>query len=322
MATASCRPTGRRRAEGRRDMMIDRRGLLAAGAGLALAPSFAQAQAPTSHRVAVGGLEAFIVTDGSVVRADATQGFVLNATPAQVAATMQAAGMQGTALENPFNVTVVRTPRGLVMLDVGRGAPGSTMLANMRAAGLDPAQVILVVHTHFHGDHIGGLTDANGQALFPGVPVLVPEREWAFWTDAGEESRASEARRPGFATVRQKFAPYRDRVQTFAPGATVAPGITAIATNGHSPGHASFMIADGRDQLLVIGDAVNAPAFFMANPEWHPVFDMDAAMAVETRRRLLDQAATDRIPVVGYHFPMPATGRVERAGSSYRLVPA
>lgn len=303
-------------------MMIDRRGLLAAGVGLALAPSLAQAQAPTSHRVAVGGLEAFIVTDGSVVRADATQGFVLNATPAQVSAAMQAAGMQGTALDNPFNVTVVRTPRGLVMLDVGRGAPGSTMLANMRAAGLDPAQVILVVHTHFHGDHIGGLTDAQGQALFPGVPVLVPEREWAYWTDAGEESRAPEGRRPGFANVRQKFAPYRDRVQTFAPGAQVAPGITAIATNGHSPGHASFMIADGRDQLLVIGDAVNAPAFFMANPEWHPVFDMDAAMAVETRRRLLDQAATDRVPVVGYHFPMPATGRVERAGSSYRLVPA
>lgn len=307
-------------------MIIDRRGLMAAGAGLALAPSLAPSQAlaqsPAFHRVAVGGLEAFIVTDGSVVRADATQGFVLNATPAQVAAAMQAAGMQGTALDNPFNVTVVKTPRGLIMLDVGRGAPGSQMLANMRAAGLDPAQVILVVHTHFHGDHIGGLTDAQGRAVFPGVPVLVPEREWAYWTDAGEESRAPEGRRPGFANVRQKFAPYRDRVQTFAPGATVAPGITAIATNGHSPGHASFMIADGRDQLLVIGDAVNAPAFFMANPEWHPVFDMDAAMAVQTRRRLLDQAATDRIPVVGYHFPMPATGRVERAGTSFRLVPA
>lgn len=306
-------------------MTIDRRGLLAAGAGLALAPKMAFAQAPAFHRVAVGGLEAFIVTDGSVVRADATQGFVLNATPAQVTAAMQAAGMQGTALNNPFNVTVVKTPRGLVMLDVGRGAPGpqgSRMLENMRAAGLDPAQVVLIAHTHFHGDHIGGLTDASGQPLFPNVPVVVPEREWAFWTDAGEESRAEAGRRPGFANVRTRFAPYQGRIGFFQPGAEIAPGIRAVGTQGHSPGHCSFLVADGRDQLLVIGDAVNAPAFFMANPEWHPVFDMDATMAVETRKRLLDQAATDRIPVVGYHFPMPATGRVERAGTGYRLVPS
>jgi glyoxylase-like metal-dependent hydrolase (beta-lactamase superfamily II) len=308
---------------------ITRRTALAAGAGLAAlplaagtGPAQAQGTGPAFHRVAVGGLEAFVVTDGIAVRPDATQGFVTNATPQQVAAAMQAAGMPGTALNNPFNVTVVKTPRGLVMLDVGRGAPGSQMLANMRAAGLDPAQVVLIVHTHFHGDHIGGLTDASGQAVFPNVPVLVPEREWAFWTDAGEESRSPEGRRPAFANVRQKFAPYQGRVTTFRAGAEVAPGITSLATEGHSPGHVSFLVADGNQQLLVIGDAVNNPAFFMTNPEWVPVFDMDPAMAVETRKRLLDRAATDRLQVVGYHFPMPATGRVERAGTSYRLVPA
>jgi glyoxylase-like metal-dependent hydrolase (beta-lactamase superfamily II) len=307
---------------------ITRRAALAAGAGLAATPllggrqAAAQAAAPAFHRVALGGLEAVIVTDGIAVRPDATQGFVTNATPAQVAAAMQTAGMQGTALNNPFNVTVVKTPRGLVMLDVGRGVQGSQMIANMRAAGLDPAQVVLIVHSHFHGDHIGGLTDASGQAAFPNVPVMVPEREWAFWTDAGEESRANEARRPGFANVRAKFAPYRDRVTTFRPGAEVAPGITALGTEGHSPGHVSFLVADGGAQLLVIGDVVNAPAFFMVNPEWVPIFDMDPPLAVEARKRLLDRAATDRLQVVGYHFPMPATGRVERAGTGYRLVPA
>jgi glyoxylase-like metal-dependent hydrolase (beta-lactamase superfamily II) len=302
---------------------LTRRAALAAGAGLALAPQLAAAQgAPAFHRVPIGALEAIVVTDGIAVRPDATQGFVMNATPQQVAAAMQAGGMQGPALDNPFNVTVIRTPRGLVMLDVGRGIQGSTLLANMRAAGLDPAQVILVAHTHFHGDHIGGLTDAGGQPLFPNVPVLVPEKEWAFWTDAGEESRADAGRRPAFAMVRNKFAPYQGRVTTFRPGAEIAPGITSIATEGHSPGHVSFMVADGNAQLLVIGDAVNNPAFFMANPEWIPVFDMDPQLAIETRKRLLDRAATDRVPVIGYHFPMPATGRVERAGTGYRLVPA
>ncbi len=102
----------------------------------------------------------------------------------------------------------------------------------------------------------------------------------------------------------------------------MAPGITAVASNGHSPGHTSFLVADGSAQLLVIGDAVTTPALFMANPEWYPVFDMDPAKAIATRRAMLDRAATDRIQVVGYHFPFPATGRVERAALGYRLVPA
>ena len=308
---------------------MHRRTLLATGLGAAALatarPGFAQAPAPTHHRMTVGGLETFIISDGVAVRPDATQGLVVNATPEQVRGVMTAAGMQGTALPNPFNITVVRTSAGLVALDAGRGALGGAqaggLVANIRALGLDPAQVVIVAHTHFHGDHIGGLVDGAGQPVFPNARIMVPEREWAFWTDAGEESRATEARRPGFANARNRFAPYQAKVERFAPGAAVAPGITAMATNGHSPGHTSFLIADGNQQVIVIGDAVTTPLFFLAHPEWFPVFDMDPPMAVETRRRLLDMAANDRIPVIGYHFDLPATGRVERAGSGYRLVP-
>ncbi|MGG5808982.1 MBL fold metallo-hydrolase [Falsiroseomonas sp. CW058] len=313
-------------------MMMDRRTILAAGAAAMAAPRVAAAQGstqggnPASHRIAVGGLEAFVVTDGQVARADVTQGVVANATAEQVRGALAAAGIQGTAMPNPFNITIVRTPRGLVALDAGRGAVGGQqaggVVANMRAIGLDPAQVVLVAHTHFHGDHIGGLVDAAGAPVFPNAEIAVPEREWSFWTDAGEESRAAENRRPNFANVRNRFAPYQAKVTRFAPGTQVAPGITAVASPGHSPGHSSFLVADGSQQLLVIGDAITTPAFFMANPEWYPFFDMDPPMAVETRKRLLDRAATDRIPVVGYHFDMPATGRVERAGSGYRLVPS
>ncbi len=280
---------------------------------------------PAFHRFRVGALTVTVVTDGSNVRGDVRQGLVVNASGEQVTTAMQAAGIPGTAMRNPYNVTFVETPRGLVAFDVGTGGVGAetgALPANMRAAGLDPAQVALIVHTHFHGDHIGGLATNEGAALFPQARIAVPEREWAFWTDAGEESRAAEGRRPGFALVRRRFAPYAARIERFAPGAEVAPGIHAVATNGHSPGHTSYLIADGREQVLVIGDAVTTPAFFMANPSWYPVFDMDPTMAVETRQRLLDRAATERMPVIGYHFDMPATGRVERAGTGYRLVPS
>ena len=144
----------------------------------------------------------------------------------------------------------------------------------------------------------------------------------SFWNDPAEESRATEARRPGFANVRRRFAPYQGRVSSFAPGAEVAPGVTAVPTPGHSPGHTSFLVSDGNAQVLILGDCVLAPALFVANPDWIPGFDMDVQTALETRKGILDRAATDRIPVIGYHFPMPATGRVERAGNGYRLVPA
>jgi glyoxylase-like metal-dependent hydrolase (beta-lactamase superfamily II) len=278
------------------------------------------------HRVKVGALEAFVVNDGHNVRADATQGFAVNAEPAQVAEAMRAAGLTPPALQNPYNVTVLRTPRGLVMFDAGTGGMSGPETgkapARMRAAGLDPAQVVLIVQTHFHPDHIAGLASAEGAVNFPNAAIAVPEREWSFWNDASEESRVAAARRPNFALVRNRFAPYRAKITTYAPGAQVAPGITAVATPGHSPGHSSLLIADGNEQLMVLGDAVHSPALFLANPEWRLVFDMDQAQAVETRKRLLDRLATDRIQVIGYHFPMPATGRVERAGTGYRLVPA
>jgi glyoxylase-like metal-dependent hydrolase (beta-lactamase superfamily II) len=306
--------------------LLNRRGLLATGAGALLAPAIGHAQGvvttPAFHHVTVGGLRATIVNDGAVVRPDVTQGFIPNATPDQVTAALRAGGVvEGTALSNPYNVTFIRTPQGLVALDIGTGS-SPAMVTNMRAAGLDPADVVLIAHTHFHGDHIGGLLNADGSPAFPNAAVTVPEGEWAFWNDAGEESRASAMRKPGFANVRRRFAPYAARLTRFAPGAAVAPGITSLPTFGHSPGHVSFLVADGGQQLLVLGDAVTTPLFFLVNPEWYPNLDMDPAASVATRKRVLDQAATDRLPVVGYHFPMPATGRVERAGGGYRLVTA
>ena len=319
--------------------MPNRRDVLLGAAALATAPGVLAAQqpapqgaapaappAPRFHRMTVGSLPVAIVQDGSNRRPDATQGFIPGVSAEAVSAALAAAGTPGPALDNPYNQTVVQTRAGLVLIDTGfgQGAPPGTgqMPAAIRAAGFDPAAISVVVVSHFHGDHVGGLLAPDGTAAFPNAAIKVPEAEWVFWNDAGEESRASEARKPGFANARRRFAPYAEKVERFRPGTEVAPSVTAVDTRGHSPGHTSFLVSDGNAQCLVIGDAITTPALFMANPEWYPTFDMDPAQAVDTRKRLLERAAAERMPVIGYHFPFPTTGRVERAGTGYRLVPS
>ncbi len=201
---------------------MQRRDVLTMAAAAALLPAIGAAQgtagaAPAPfHKLTVGGIAVTVLHDGMNRRADATQGFVIDVPAASVTAALQAGGIGGPGLDNPYNPTAVQTSAGLVLIGTGfgQGAPAGIggLLASMRAAGLDPAAVAMVMFTHFHGDHVGGLLLPDGTAAFPRAAIKVPEAEWAYWNDAGEESRSPEGRRPGFANARRRFAPYADRV--------------------------------------------------------------------------------------------------------------
>jgi len=298
-----------------------------AGLPVGAAASVPQAgrQAPSFFRFKVGEIEVTTVFEGVARRPDPAQGFVRNAEPAAVEAALRDAFLPTEFLEIPFTVTAVNTGGRLVLIDAGTGgqlAPTAREGArNMEAAGIDPGAVTDVVFSHFHPDHIAGLTTAEGAAVFPNARIHVPEPEWAHWMDDAVMSRAPEGAQGVFRMSRAKFGPYEGRIERYAPGADLMPGLSTVAAFGHTPGHTAMRVHSGDAQLMVLGDLANHPALFVRNPDWQVQFDMDGAAAAATRRRVLDMVAADRIPVVGYHFPFPAVGHVRAEGTGYALVP-
>jgi glyoxylase-like metal-dependent hydrolase (beta-lactamase superfamily II) len=287
------------------------------------AASAATAQAPGFYRFKVGEIEVTAVYDGFANRP--LEGFVRNAELADVKKAMAEAFLPENALPISFTTLVLRTGGRLVVLDTGNGDNGAPTsgrwLANFRAAGFDPAQVNTIVISHFHGDHIGGIRLKDGTAVFPNAEIMVPEPEWAFWTDDAKMGAAPDAMKPAFNNVRRVFGPIMKDVKRYEAGKEVVPGLTSVAAYGHTPGHMAFMLASGTGKLMVVSDITNHPALFVRNPNWAAVFDMDAEAARATRIRMLDMAAAERAQVSFYHAPFPATGHIAKAADGYRFVP-
>jgi glyoxylase-like metal-dependent hydrolase (beta-lactamase superfamily II) len=156
-----------------------------------------------------------------------------------------------------------------------------------------------------------------GAGTYANAEIAVPGSEWDFWMDDARMNAAPEAARGGFAAARRVFQPIAKDVRRFDWGKEVAPGITAIKSDGHTVGHTSFVVSSGNKSLMIVGDASNDPRLFARNPEWHLMFDTDKPLAVATRKRLLDMAAAEKMPLVFYHAAFPATGYVSKNATGY-----
>lgn len=280
-------------------------------------------QAPGFYRYKIGDLTVTAINDGFSNRS--VEGFIKNAELADVQAALEQAFLPRDAFNVTFTSLAVQNGDNLTLIDTGNGDSGAptsgTWMANFKAAGFDPADVSTVVFSHFHGDHINGFRLKDGSTVFANAQVLVPEAEWSFWMDDSRMNAAPEQARANFHNVRRVFGPIADKVERFAPGTEVVPGLTAVAAPGHTPGHTVFTLSSGDGRLMVMSDTTNHPALFVRNPDWSASFDMDGPQAVETRRKLLDRAAADRMQVAFYHAPFPATGHIARDGSGFQFVP-
>jgi glyoxylase-like metal-dependent hydrolase (beta-lactamase superfamily II) len=297
-----------------------------------LAPSHAAApvadkQAAGIYRYKVGSFEITVLNDGAN-RMQLPADLVANASKDQVNSALAAAFMDKDVFVGPYNPIVVNTGQKLVLIDTGTGegafaaSKGATglLLANMAVAGIDPKAIDTVIISHYHGDHVNGLLRADNSLAFPNAEILVGAEEHKFWMDDGQMSRATKGRMEDlFKNNRRVFSgEVAKRVRTYEWDKEVVPGVTAVGTPGHSPGHTSFVVSSGSSKVFVQSDLTHVPYLFVRNPGWHAFYDQDAAMAEATRRKALDMLAAEKMMVQGFHFPFPAQAYIEKTSTGYR----
>ena len=277
---------------------------------------------PTHYRFKLGGFEITTIWDGAVQLKGPHPIFGQNVPEADVQALARENFLPPADFEISFAPVIVNTGKELVLFDTGNGAgrrpnAGRTA-ATLAKAGYSAEQIDVVVLTHFHPDHIGGMTE-DGKPTFPNARYVTGEAEYNFWSP--KEMAEGKLARVG-KLVQANVVPFADKMTFVKPDGAVASGITAVGAFGHTPGHMAYHFDSEGRRLLLWADSTNHYVASLQRPDWHVRFDMDKQAAADTRKTILGMAAAEKIPCTGYHMPFPSVGYVDNRAGAYHWVPA
>jgi glyoxylase-like metal-dependent hydrolase (beta-lactamase superfamily II) len=303
---------------------LSRRGVLKLGAaGLASVASVGAAlPARAIGKLAAGDGELVTVSDGHL---QLPIGYAFPDVPQdELSQLLSVNDLPLDMVRSDCNVTILKRGDRVLIFDVGSGPnfmpTAGMLLDNLAEAGVDPGDVTDVIFTHAHPDHLWGVTDDFDELVFPNADYRMSQAEWDFWSSPDTLAAMPEDRKSFVVGAQNRFAAIEERVAFFKPGDEVAAGVEAVDTPGHTPGHVSFMVHGGGEPVLIAGDAITNSVVSFAKPDWPTGSDQDPALGAKTRAALLDRMATDRARIIGYHFPHPGAGTVERKDGAYRFV--
>lgn len=276
------------------------------------------------YRFNIGDFNATIVSDGELTFESCTSEFP-EAPVAEVSKLLDREFLPNAPLVLQENALVLDTGKRVILFDTGFGevplfgTASGQLPKNLLKAGIKPEDIDTVILTHIHPDHAWGLTNAEGRKTFPNAEVFVSKTDFDFWTD---EAKVNDENMGAFVQgARKAILPYKDRLTLIEKNGEFLPGISALSFPGHTLGHTSYLIQSGGQAFLNLGDICHHYALLFPNPRWKYKWDIDADMAVQSRLKCFDMAASEKLTLLGFHFPFPGIGGIQREGQGFRYVP-
>jgi glyoxylase-like metal-dependent hydrolase (beta-lactamase superfamily II) len=312
---------------------VSRRSLLALSAGLGASTMFgssALARAPKLgtepayfYRFNLGGAEVTAVSDGPLALGD-PKGTFTGVPEDELRKMLSDNFLAPDSVVLEQNSPIVNTGDKLVLFDTGLGTAkgfGPTtgrQQKSMAEAGIKPEDIDAVVFSHAHIDHIGGVVDEHDKVLFPNAQFYIAQSDFDYWTD---ESKMGGQWKDFVVHARKNLLPVRDRLVFYKDGQEFLPGIQALAAPGHTVGHHIFMISSEGKSFAYLGDLSHHPVLLMEKPRMEFSYDTDPKQAAESRVRMLDMLAANRIAVLSYHYPWPGIGHVVKTAEGFHFIP-
>lgn len=298
--------------------------LIGAAAAHAAAPVQSE-QAPGFYRQQVGDAVVTAVYDGYLDLDPKTlSGMTQQQIQVHIAKLFQA---KNSTVQTAVNAYLVHTKDNLVLIDSGSsdcfGPTVGRLVDNIKLAGYNPADIDTVLLTHLHPDHACGITTPEGKPAFPNATIWADRKDADFWLNQSSASRLPASQHVFLKMAHAAVAPYaaQGRFKTFTGSDTIVPGVTVVPSNGHTPGHSSYLVKSGAEKLLVWGDIVHFHAVQLPHPEVTIEVDVASKEAVASRRKILAEAAQQKWLVAAAHHPFPGLGHVRKEAIGYSWVP-